>query len=84
MNRKQANHLRGKINHQAREKAYAQGRVTVEVNPWGTSQHCCRCGAKGERFALKAGERNVWKGGKLFACPICQYEAHADHNAARP
>jgi IS605 OrfB family transposase len=82
LNRKQANHLRGKINHQAREKAYAQGIVTVEVNPWGTSQHCCRCGAKGERFSLKAGERNVWKGGKLFTCPICHYEANADHNAS--
>jgi putative transposase len=82
MNRKQANLLRGKINRQAREKAYAQGIVTVEVNPWGTSQHCCRCGAKGERFSLKAGERNVWKGGKLFACPICHYEANADHNAS--
>jgi len=82
MNRKQANQLRGKINHLAREKAYAQGIVTVEVNPWGTSQHCCRCGAKGERFSLKAGERNVWKGGKLFACPQCHYEANADHNAS--
>ena len=82
MNRKQAYHLRGKINRLAREKAYAQGIVTIEVNPWGTSQHCCRCGAKGERFSLKAGERNVWKGGKLFACPRCQYEANADHNAS--
>ena len=25
--------------------------VTVEVNHWGTSQHCSRCGAKGERFS---------------------------------
>ncbi len=82
MNRKQAYHLRGKINRLAREKAYAQGIVTIEVNPWGTSQHCCRCGAKGERFSLKAGERNVWKGGKLFACPLCHYEANADHNAS--
>lgn len=82
MNRTQANQLRGKINQQARAKAYAQGIVTVEVNPWGTSQHCCNCGAKGERFSLKAGKRNVWKGGKLFACPRCHYEANADHNAS--
>jgi IS605 OrfB family transposase len=82
MNRKQANQPRGKINHLARAKAYAQGIVTVEVNPWGTSQRCCRCGAKGERFSLIAGERHAWKGGKLFACPICHYEANADHNAS--
>jgi len=50
MNRRRANQLRGKINQHARDKAYAQGVVTVEVNPHGTSQYCSRCGAVGERF----------------------------------
>jgi hypothetical protein len=51
MNRRQANHLRGKINQYAKEQAYAaSSTVTVEVNPHGTSQYCSRCGAKGERF----------------------------------
>jgi Putative transposase DNA-binding domain len=56
MNRKRANQLRGKINQYAREKAFAQGTVTVEVNPHGTSQYCSRCGQKGERFSLQHGK----------------------------
>ena len=81
MNRRQANQLRGKINQYAREKNYAQGLVTVEVNPHGTSQYCSRCGARGEGFSY----RNAWikeKGGKVFRCPVCRYEANADHNAS--
>jgi IS605 OrfB family transposase len=57
MNRRQANQLRGKINQYAKDKAYRHGIVTVEVNPWGTSQHCSRYGARGERFSLLAGKR---------------------------
>jgi putative transposase len=82
LNRKQANHLRGQINHLAREKAFAASVVTVEVNPWGTSQHCSRCGAKGERFSRRAGQRVKERGGKLFCCGACGYEAQADHNAS--
>jgi IS605 OrfB family transposase len=82
LNRRQANQLRGKINQYARDKAYEHGIVTVEVNPWGTSQHCSRCGATGERFSRVAGKRVKWKGGKLFWCPVCQYGANADHNGS--
>jgi IS605 OrfB family transposase len=82
MNRKQANQLRGKINQQAREKAFVAGVVTVEVNPHGTSQQCSRCGLKGERFSLRDGKRIKEPWGKLFWCPHCRYEAHADWNAS--
>ncbi len=82
MNRRQANQLRGKINHYARDKAYAQGIVTVEVNPHGTSQYCSRCGAKGERFSTLRGQRIAVKWGKLFRCPVCHFEADADWNAS--
>jgi transposase len=82
LNRKQANHLRGQINQLAREKAFAQASVTVEVNPWQTSQRCSRCGARGERFSMRAGQRSKHKGGKLFSCPVCHYEAQADFNAS--
>jgi IS605 OrfB family transposase len=82
LNRKQANQLRGQINRLAREKAYAQGTVTVEVNPHGTSQYCSRCGARGERFSLQGGRRHKGRGGKLFWCPVCQYEVQADFNAS--
>ena len=82
LNRKQANQLRGQINQISRENAFAQATVTVEVNPWGTSQHCSRCGAKGERFSVRAGQRERARGGKLFRCSICGYEAQADFNAS--
>jgi putative transposase len=81
-NRKQANQLRGQINHLAREKAYAQATVTVEVNPHGTSQYCSRCGAKGERFSWRAGLRLKQRGGKLFGCPVCHYQVQADFKAS--
>ncbi len=82
LNRKQANQLRGQINRLSKEKAFAQGTVTVEVNPHGTSQYCSRCGAKGERFSLRAGQRVKERGGKLFRCEQCGYEVHADFNAS--
>ncbi len=82
MNRRRANQLRGKINEHARDKAYLSQVVTVEVNAHGTSQYCSRCGALGERFSYRGGQRIVEKWGKLFACPQCHYESHADFNAS--
>jgi putative transposase len=82
LNRRLANQLRGQINQRTREQVYAQGTVTVEVNPHGTSQYCARCGAQGQRFSLRAGQRVTRRGGKLFWCPVCQYEAQADFNAS--
>jgi Putative transposase DNA-binding domain len=82
MNRRRANQLRGRINAHARDKAYVEGVVTVEVNPHGTSQYCSRCGAKGERFSYRGGKRIKEPWGKLFACPVCHYEANADFNAS--
>ena len=65
MNRRQANHLRGKINHYAKDKNYAQGLVTVEVNPHGTSQYCSvlRC-QEGEVLLpeWRVGQRKVGQG----------------------
>jgi len=82
MNRKRANQLRGKINEHARDKAYLHQIVTVEVNAHGTSQYCSRCGAKGERFSYRNGQRIAVKWGNLFFCPVCHYEANADFNAS--
>lgn len=82
LNRKQANQLKGKINQLTKEKAYARGVVSVEVNPHGTSQYCARCGGIGVRFTYHAGERVTGKGGKLFFCSSCHYECHADFNAS--
>jgi transposase len=82
LNRKQANQLRGQITQLAREKAFTQGTVTIEVNPHGTSQFCSHCGSKGERFSLRGGVRVKEGGGKLFSCSACGYEVHADWNAS--
>jgi putative transposase len=82
MNRRRANQLRGKIREHAKDKAYVQQVVTVEVNPHGTSQYCSRCGALGERFSSRGGKRIVENWGKLFFCPVCHYEANADFNAS--
>ena len=82
MNRRQSNQLRGKINQYAKDKNYAQGLVTVEVNPHGTSQYCSKCGAKGERFSYRNGAWVKEKWGNVFRCPVCQYEANADQNAS--
>ena len=82
MNRRQSNQLRGKINQYTKDKNYAQGLVTIEVNPHGTSQFCSRCSASGERFSYRNGEWLKEKWGKVFRCPVCQYEANADHNAS--
>lgn len=82
VNRKQANQLRGKINQLAKEKAYASGIVSVEVNPHGTSQYCARCGCRGVRFTYQDSQRVTGKGGKLFFCATCRYECHADFNAS--
>ena len=60
----------------------AQGTVTVEVNPHGTSQYCSRCGARGERFSLQAGRRVTWRGGKLFWCSVWNSQVQADFNAS--
>jgi transposase len=82
MNRRRANQLRGKINQYARQKAYLHQIVTVETNAHGTSQYCSRCGSKGERFSYRGGQRIVERWGKLFACPVCHLEAHADFNGS--
>jgi putative transposase len=83
LNRKLANQIRGLIRDYTKEKAFAtSGTVTVEVNPHGTSQYCSCCGAKGERFSHRCGQRVPQKGGKLFYCKSCHYEANADFNAS--
>lgn len=82
LNRKLANQIRGLVRDYAKYKAFVHATVTVEVNPHGTSRYCSRCGAKGERFSYRGSVRTKEKGGKLFHCCQCGYEANADFNAS--
>ena len=74
-NRKQANQLKGQINALAKEKAYASGVVSVEVNAHGTSQYCSRCGHKGVRFTSHNGQRISGRGANSFRAPIVTMSA---------
>src|SRR5215472_480800 len=56
MNRRRANQLRGKIRAHAKDKAYVQQVVTVEVNPHGTSQYCSRLSRQGGEVLLSRRE----------------------------
>lgn len=58
------------IRQAAESKAQEVGMVVAEVNPAYTSQHCSRCGLRGNR------KRHA------FTCPSCGHTAHADVNAA--
>jgi putative transposase len=57
-----------------RAKAESAGRVAVEVDPRHTSQRCSQCGH------VAAGNRVTQA---QFRCLVCEYESHADVNAAR-
>ena len=57
-----------------RAKAESAGRVVVEVDPRHTSQRCSQCGH------VAAGNRVTQA---QFRCLVCEYESHADVNAAR-
>ena len=73
LNRKQANQLKGKINQLAKEKAYASGVVSVEVNPHGTSQYCARGASQRDEVQPGGEERITAKRGQallLFLVPL--------------
>ena len=55
-------------------KAQAAGVQVIEEDPRHTSQRCSRCGHTERGNRLKQA---------LFRCKSCQYEIHADLNAAR-
>ena len=61
---------------------YTQETVSLEVNPHGIGQYCARCGARGQSFSLRAGQRITGRGSKLFWCPHCHCEAQADLKAS--
>ena len=57
-----------------RAKAESAGRVVAEVDPRHTSQRCSQCGHVAARNRVTQAQ---------FRCVVCEYESHADVNAAR-
>jgi putative transposase len=51
------------------------------VNPWGTSRHCPRCGARGQTVNAPTDHTECRYGGH-FHCPSCGYEADRDYVGA--
>jgi hypothetical protein len=66
MNRRQANQLRGKINQYSKDKAYAQGTVTVEVNPADPGQARMQMSMQFKVVGLVAGP----KGARSSLCAL--------------
>jgi putative transposase len=54
-------------------KAESAGRITVAVNPSGTTQECSGCGVKVPKTL-----KDRW-----HSCPHCRLELDRDHNAAK-
>lgn len=80
---------RGQLVERIKEVAADAGfkNRVYEVYPYGTSQCCSRCGEVGRRYSIVRDDsgRPVIRFGqveKLFACPACDYDANADHNAS--
>ena len=79
---------RGHLVTRIKEVAEDAGLRLYQVNPFGTSQVCSKCGALGWRYSVRKDPesrlRDIQFGivEKLFACPDCGYRANSDHNAS--
>ena len=87
INRMLAEWNRGHLMDKLKELAADAGLKVCELNPYGTSQVCSRCGELGRRYSVRlvGTDRHPdisfgWVE-KLFACR-CGYRANADHNAS--
>ena len=58
-------------------KAESEGLVVTQINPAYTSHRCSKCGFTHED------NRPNQKGQDEFECLKCEYEVHADYNAAK-
>ena len=81
---------RGQLVERVKDMAQDAGLKVREINPFGTSQVCSKCGTLGRRYSIVrdrlTGDQTIRFGfvEKLFACPDakCGYRANADHNAS--
>ncbi len=73
--------LRGRIAFLLEYKCKEAGIVLQKVCPWGTSSHCPRCTAKGQKVM---GPNNLVEDdrGRWFHCPECGFTADRDYIAA--
>lgn len=81
LSRRLSNWLRGRISQILTYKCPSAGLYFFQVNPWGTSSYCPRCGLRG--FKVRApNDFTVIKTGRFFYCPSCSYSADRDYVAA--
>lgn len=66
--------LQQKIEYKAKEK----GIKVIKINPYKTSQRCSECG-----YIHKDNRPKEEKGQSYFKCVKCEYQTHADYNAAK-
>jgi IS605 OrfB family transposase len=81
LSRRLSNWLRGRIPQLLAYKCPPIGLHFFQVNPWGTSSYCPRCGLRGLKIRAP-NDFTVSKTGRFFHCPSCGFTADRDYVGA--
>ncbi len=81
LSRRLSNWLRGRISQLLAYKCPSAGLHFFQVNPWGTSSYCPRCGLRGLKVRAP-NDFTVSKSGRFFHCPSCGFTADRDYVGA--
>ena len=81
LSRRLSNWLRGRLSQLLTYKCSSAGLYFFQVNPWGTSSYCPRCGLRGLKVRAP-NDFTVSKTGRFFHCPSCGFTANRDYVGA--
>lgn len=81
LSRRLSNWLRGRVSQLLFYKCPSAGFHFFQVNPWGTSSYCPRCGLRGLKVRAP-NDFTVSKTGRFFHCPSCGFTADRDYVGA--
>ena len=81
LSRRLNNWMRGFIHGKLEHKAALLGIRVVTVPAYWTSSYCPRCGKKGKKVATTS-STTLYKAGRFFWCPHCQFRADRDYIGA--